>query len=67
MPPITSFPVQKGMKNIDLTRIADGWIIWLYGRPGTDRTYLYLHDNGTLERVLERTDGSMEVMTLPNV
>lgn len=39
-------------------RVDNGWIVWISGSPETERcTYLYLYDNGNVERVTETPDG----------
>ena len=56
-----SFPIQP-TRQLHVRRVADGWVVWLLGSPHTPHhTYLYLRDDGRMERV---TEGGGEIHVL---
>jgi hypothetical protein len=60
-----SFTLQR-TKALHLQRVANGWLVWLAGSPHTPHhTYLYLYDNGQIERVTEGPHGEIDILTIP--
>lgn len=56
------FPIQP-TKQLAIRRVDDGWLVWLHGKPHLPHhTYLYLHDNGTAQRVTEGEGGDLYVL-----
>jgi hypothetical protein len=42
---------------LSVRRVDDGWLVWIGGAPETvHHTYLYMHDDGAIERVTEGPD-----------
>lgn len=57
-----SFPIQP-TRVLRMRRVADGWLVWLLGRPDTaHHTYVYLHDTGAVQRVTEGPGGDLHVL-----
>jgi hypothetical protein len=59
-----TFPIQA-TRYLHVRRVDDGFLVWLLGTPHTKHhTYLYLHDNGTIQRVTESGDGDLFVLDI---
>lgn len=60
--PPRSFTIQP-TRWLHIRRVDDGWLVWLHGSPHTaHHTYLYLRDNGTVQRVTEGPGGDLHVL-----
>lgn len=60
---IHSVPLQLHTKALAVKRVANGWLVWLNGTPATPmNTYLYLHDDGVMQRVTEGP-GRVDIQT----
>lgn len=59
-----SFPIQP-TKFLHMRRVDNGWLVWLHGSPTTrHHTYLYLYDNGRIDRVTEGPGGDLNILTV---
>jgi hypothetical protein len=59
-----SFPIQP-TKHLHVVQVDNGWLVWLYGSPHTKHhTYLYLYNNGRIERVTEGPGGDINILVV---
>ena len=59
-----TLPIQP-TRVLHMRRVADGWLVWLLGRPNTaHHTYVYLRDDSTVQRVTEGPGGDLHIIDI---